>query len=207
MKTLSNYKITILLTVLLLTSAIALSQQITDTVWTAKNAKKWVKSRAWSNGNTLKAHPSVNKIEFANQYHANKTYWEEAFKFIRDKNLNDLAPGKYVIDGDSVYALVTDGPSKDFEQSKWESHRNYIDLQYVIRGKEKIGVAPMSSATVTSPYDAIKDLANYDTDGKFYIAAPGTFFLFFPADAHRPGIKVKGYDTDKKLVIKIRYHN
>jgi YhcH/YjgK/YiaL family protein len=40
--------------------------------------------------------------------------------------------------------------------------------------------------------------------GKFYTAKPGTFFLFFPQDVHRPNIKVKGYDLVKKLVIKIR---
>jgi beta-galactosidase beta subunit len=37
----------------------------------------------------------------------------------------------------------------------------------------------------------------------FIFRAPGTFFLFFPTDAHRPGIKVEGNDVVKKLVIKI----
>jgi YhcH/YjgK/YiaL family protein len=75
----------------------------------------------------------------------------------------------------------------------------------VVKGKEKIGVAAVSSATVIKPYDDAKDIANYTADGKFYIATPDEFFLFFPSDAHRPSIKVNGYDTVKKLVIKIRY--
>ena len=77
----------------------------------------------------------------------------------------------------------------------------------MVRGiKEKSRrLAPVASATVIKPYDAGRDAANYNAEGKFYIASPGEFFLFFPGDAHRPNIKVDGYDTVKKLVIKIRY--
>jgi biofilm protein TabA len=172
--------------------------------WTAKSANKWVKSKQWSNGLAIKAHPSVNKVEFARQYNANKAYWDEAFLFMRDKDLKDLPPGKYVIDGDNVFATVTYGPSKTFEQSGWESHRKYIDLQYVITGKEKIGVSPLADATVTRPYNDDSDGAKYSAEGRYYIATPKAFFLFFPGDVHRPNIKVDGFDTVKKLVIKIR---
>jgi biofilm protein TabA len=173
--------------------------------WTDASVKKWVKSRLWAGTSTLKLSSSTNNLEFAKQYEANNAYWDKAFAFLNDPKLDTLKPGKYVIDGDNAYAIITDAPSKTLEQSAWESHRNYIDLQYVIRGKEKIGVAPVATATVIKPYDASRDAANYNTDGKFYIASPGEFFLFFPGDAHRPNIKVDGYDTVKKLVIKIRY--
>ena len=55
------------------------------------------------------------------------------------------------------------------------------------------------------PYDASKDLVNYSGEGKFYTATPGTFFLFFPKDAHRPNVTPAGNKPDKKIVIKIRY--
>jgi YhcH/YjgK/YiaL family protein len=175
--------------------------------WTEKDAKKWVKSKEWSNGLKVNASSSVNAVEFAKQYHANKAYWDKAFEFMRDKNLKDLAPGKYVIDGDNVYATITEAPSKTFEQSAWESHRKYIDLQYVVTGQEKIGLSPLSETTVTAPYDDSKDIAHYTAKGKFYTATPDEFFLFFPNDAHRPNILVDGYDVVKKLVIKIKYAN
>jgi biofilm protein TabA len=173
--------------------------------WTVASAKKWAKSREWAGESKLKLNSSTNYLEFAKQYQANKAYWDKAFAFLNDPKLDTLKPGKYIIDGDNVYATITEAPSKTFDQSAWESHRNYIDLQYVIHGKEKIGVAPVSSATVIKPYDASRDAANYTADGQFYIATPDEFFLFFPGDAHRPNIKVEGYDTVKKLVIKIRY--
>ena len=177
------------------------------TQWTPKTATKWAKSRAWSNGGDLKLHPSVDKVEFATQYEKNKDAWDKALKFLNDKKLDTLPPGKYPIDGTNVYATITEAPSKEFDQSAWESHRNYIDLQYVIKGKEKIGVSPVASAKVVKPYDESKDVANYEAKGQYYTAVPGEFFLFFPTDAHRPNIKAEGYETAKvkKLVIKIKY--
>ena len=173
--------------------------------WTSPSAKKWAEDREWANGSTVKLTPSVNYVEFAKQYHANKAAWDKAFAFLTNPKLDTLKPGKYVIDGDNVYAMISDGPTKDFDKSAWESHKNYIDLHYVISGTEKIGAAPVASAKVTVPYDAAKDIANYTAEGKFYEAVPGEFFLFFPSDAHRPGIKNGNIDHDKKLVIKIKY--
>ncbi|WP_295713427.1 YhcH/YjgK/YiaL family protein [Mucilaginibacter sp.] len=174
---------------------------------TAKAAHQWVKSGIWKNGLKISLHSTANELEFAKQYKANKAAWDKAIDFLRDRNLDLIAPGKYPIDGENVYASVTEASSKTFEQSAWESHKNYIDLQYVIRGKEKIAIAPVDSAAVTEPYDAAKDIIHYNFEGKFYTAAPNAFFLFFPGDAHRPNVKVNGYDTVKKLVIKIRVIN
>lgn len=190
-------------------SSNVLAQQTTNTMWTQKNAEKWVKSKVWSNGRPLTIHPSTNNVEFARQYEKNKAAWDKAFAFLNDKKLDTLAPGKYVIDGDDVYAMITEAPSKEFDKSAWESHRKYIDLQHVIRGKEKIGVAPVTSATITNPYDETKDAANYTAEGKYYVASPEIFFLFFPGDAHRPNIQIESGDTTKvkKMVIKIRYIN
>lgn len=174
---------------------------------TKKAAKQWVKSKEWQNGSKLNVAPSVNAAEFYKQYHADPALWQKVFTYLRDTDLEKLAPGKYPIDGDKAYASVTEGPSKEMDKANWESHRNYIDLQYVIKGKEKIGVVPINRAVVTNFYDPAKDAANYTAKGKYYIAEPGTFYLFFPQDVHRPNIKVDGFDTVKKLVIKIHVAN
>jgi biofilm protein TabA len=65
-----------------------------------------------------------------------------------------------------------------------------------------IGVADTSTATITKPYTV--DVINYNAEGKYYTAEQGKFFLFFPNNAHRPTIKIDGYDTVKKIVIKIQ---
>ncbi|HWJ89526.1 MAG TPA: YhcH/YjgK/YiaL family protein [Flavisolibacter sp.] len=167
-------------------------------------AKKWFRKKEWLGGLKLQPHKSVDVQEFARQYATNKKYWDEAFAFLRDHDLNALAKGKYPIDGDNVTASITEAATKDFDSTQWESHRKVVDLQYVISGEEKMGVCPLSKATVTRPYNESRDVANYSAKGKIYSATPGAFFLFFPGNAHRPNITPGGRLVDKKIVIKVK---
>src|SRR3954452_21149136 len=105
---------------------------------TKHQAKKWFKKREWLGGLKLEPHKSVDVQEFARQYAQNKKYWDEAFAFLRDHDLNSLAKDKYPIDGDNVTATVTEAATKDFDSTQWESHRKMIDIQYVISGEEKM---------------------------------------------------------------------
>ena len=172
--------------------------------WTRHKAKKWFHQQQWLGGLSLKPHKTIDVAEFARQYHSNQSYWDKAFVFLKDNDLNTIKKGKYPIDGDNVFASVTEDATKDFDKTNWESHKKYIDIQYVINGEELIGVSPVEKASVSNPYDEKRDAANYTAEGKLYSAKPGTFFIFFPGDAHRPNITPGGNKPDKKIVIKVR---
>lgn len=175
--------------------------------WTKKSAAKWLKSGTWKKGLKLNVYKDVDVVEFAKQYHAHQEWWDKSFAYLRDHQLNELENGKLELDPNNVTVSITDSETRELDKTKWESHRSFIDLQYIVRGKERMIVADTSALKVTSPYNDKKDVANYSGEGvgKSYIAKPGTFYLFFPADAHRPVIHVKGYDKVKKVVVKIRY--
>jgi biofilm protein TabA len=173
--------------------------------WTQKTAEIWVQHNSWRKGMMLTLHPSTNVVEFARQYNKNPALWNAAFAYMKNNRLDTLPVGKHEIAGEMLFASVTEGPSKELEKANWESHKKYIDLQYVIRGKEKIGVAPTTGATITKAYDKPKDVMNYSIpEALYYVAEPEMFFLFFPSDAHRPNVKVDGFDVVKKVVLKIR---
>lgn len=174
---------------------------------TPASAIKWFHSREWAQGLNLEAHKSTDAMEFCFQYARNREYWDQALTWLRDTDLEKIPAGKYEISDDQVYALVSEGHTKDLEGTRWEAHSKYIDIQYVAFGKEKIGVAPLSKALAIEPFSTEKDIGFFEIpepDCKYYLAEPGTFFVFFPQDAHRPGIRVKGNDRVKKIVIKIR---
>jgi YhcH/YjgK/YiaL family protein len=198
-------KILKIATLLFLFSVAITANAQTDSVAKVKAAHKWVKRREWAKDLKIKPDPSINSVEFMRQYEGNKALWDKVFVFLGDSKLATMAPGKYPIDGDNAYAMISNSPPKKLENVKWESHRKYIDLQYVISGKVKLGKAPVSKATVTEPYSESREAANYTVEGKYLTATPKEFFLFFPQDAHRPDIKIDGADSLKKLVIKIRY--
>lgn len=173
--------------------------------WTKAQSARWFNEKKWLNGLKLAPHASIDKQEFARQYHAHKDRWDLAFQYLRRTKPDTLKPGRYALDGDNVYMTVTDGPTRDMDKAFFEAHKNYADIHYVVAGREQIGVAPLSTAKPEKEYDPAKDIAFYTANGTWYTAAPGAFFIFFAQkDAHKPGIRLKGFDTDKKIVIKVK---
>lgn len=171
-----------------------------------KKVLEWYNNHAWLKGLQLTPHESINKEEFSKQYHKNPAYWDEAFNFIKTHNLNQLVPGTYVIDSNNVIGTVSEVAPKNMNDVNWEAHRNFNDLQYIIKGKAKMGITSISDpgAKVTVPYTGADNETFSVEGGKYYDAEPGTFFIFSPQEIHRPAFKVEGYDTIKKIVIKVR---
>jgi biofilm protein TabA len=187
----------IVIAIILVASACATSKS------TGGSADQWFRKKEYLNGLQLEPHASTNKAEFQRQYNANRELWDKAFEYLRTTDLNTLKKGRYTIVPDKATVSVTEDSTRNFEKTNWESHRKMIDIQYVISGEEKMGVAPVSSAKVIKPYDERRDVANYEVDGKYYVSQPGKFFIFFPIDAHRPNITTNNNLPDKKIVIKI----
>jgi biofilm protein TabA len=172
----------------------------------SQDAATWFKEGSWKHGLKLPAHSSTDAKEFARQYKAHPEWWDKAFAFMRDNNMDTMQPGKYVIDGDNVFADITVNPSTPLEEAKWHSHKNYCDIQYVITGAEQVGVAPMQGAPVIKSFDGKGDSQFYSQDmkGNYYPATPAYFFIFFPSDVHRPFIKVDGAGPVKRIRFKVR---
>ena len=181
-----------ILTTFLLFAATLLVQPGSSKQWSRQKAVAWYKQQTWLSGLKLKPHASIDAVEFTRQYHLHNPFWDSAFAFLRTHDLGKLPKGKYPIMGDDVFASVTEDSTKDFAKTSWESHRKYADIQYVIRGEEQIGVCPVSKATLTQAYDEQHDVAHYAAKGSLYRARHGTFFIFFPSDAHRPNITPGG---------------
>jgi len=163
----------------------------------------WFHEGDWFSAEEPKAHASINITEFYRHFHTHPDSWKVVFDFLR-KDLKSMEPGKYPLVGDQVFALVSTYSTKTPEQAKWEAHRKYIDLQYVIEGEERMGQMPLAGAKAPQQYDAEKDLIFFgDQEGEYFTADSRCFFLFFPEDVHRPGVLVEESKPVKKLVIKI----
>jgi dihydroorotase len=172
-----------------------------------ENFSDWYNTIPSKNGLKLTPSKSINQQEFFRQYRKDSIFWVEAFTFLKTKDLAKLEPGVYVIDSGNVTATVSEGPTKKIEDVKWEAHRNFNDLQYVIKGKAQMGVALSADprGVLIVPYSNTNDNENFTNEGgEYYEADPGTFFIFSPQEMHRPAIKVDGYDVIKKIVIKVR---
>ena len=174
---------------------------LTCSAQTSKEAKTWFRQASWAPAHLPKPHKSIDKLVFYEQYRKNKVLWDSALNFLATRDLANMLPGKYPIIGERVFATISEAPTKPKDSLKWESHRRYIDIHYIIRGKEFIGLSDTTHAVVTRPY--APDAQNYTTNGKYHLAEPGTFFLIFPNDVHKATASVGEPAPEKKLVIKI----
>lgn len=168
---------------------------------------QWYNDGEWLNGLQLQAHSSTNQKAFEKLYKASPDLWNKAFDWLKTTDLETIEPGTYFIEEGNLRAIVSEAPAPELAYVKWEAHRNFSDIQYIVKGKAQMGMAPVSKASITEAYDSEKDVGFFETEGEYYDAEPGTIFIFTPEDAHRPGILVPGYESVKKVVLKVRAKN
>ena len=122
-----------------------------------------------------------------------------------NSDLKNLKEGRHAICGDEIYANVQTLETKSVEEQKWEVHRKYIDIQYVIKGKEKMGYGILEDFKDTViPYDDKKDVAFLDNGKANYIDVyEGSFVIFYPNDVHAPMLSVSDNEVIKKVIVKV----
>ena len=146
----------------------------------------------------------IDKIENAHLYKNISERINKSFEYIRTTDLKNLPAGKYPIDGENIFALVSEYQTKPEQEGKLEAHKKYIDVQYVISGEELMGYAPLGGQKVLDPYKEENDIVFYTGDKSFTKVSEGMFAIFFPEDVHMPGIASGKSSSVKKLVIKVR---
>jgi len=174
--------------------------------WSEEKINKWYESGDYLNGWSIKPDESVNRREFAIAYFRSKENWDKAFAYLKNTDLKNLEVKKHELDGDNLYALVSEYLTKNENDAKFESTKKCIDIQYIISGSEQISVTPVTKkGEILTPYDETKDLEFMTvSESSHLIATPEKFFLFFPSDLHRPGVKVGENAKVKKVVVKVK---
>ena len=147
----------------------------------------------------------IDQLSNAALYASLHTGLGKAFRFMQETDLRAITPGRHTIDGDAVFAIVSDYETVDAAKELLEAHRKYIDVQYMVSGVELIGHALLRDQAVHTGYDVENDFILYaDAPSFFSRMEAGTFMIFFPSDLHMPGIIAGQASSVKKVVIKVR---
>ena len=146
----------------------------------------------------------IDKIENANLYKNLGERISKAFDYIKKTDLKNLQPGKYEIEGENIFALISEYQPKPESEGKLEAHRKYIDVQYVISGEERMGYAPLNKQEIIEKYKEENDIMFFKGEKSYTKVEEGMFAIFFPVDLHMPGINTGKSSHVKKLVIKVR---
>ncbi len=115
----------------------------------------------------------------------------------------EIACGTYYV-APGIKATVSEYTTKDNNPAGFEAHRRFIDIQYIVKGEEKILVGNIEKLKEKKPYNAKNDCIRYDEEGNNAIVLKKrTFAIFYPHDAHIPGLTLRKQQEVKKIVVKV----
>jgi len=148
----------------------------------------------------------LDTIGNSSKYEILHRNFKKGFDFIRNSDLENLEPGRYEIDSDEVFVLVQTYKTSPENEKKFETHRNYIDIQYIVSGTEVIGYTPAEKLTVCDPYNEECDAEMSDCpDMTPCTLEAGSFILLFPEDPHKPGCSYgNNHNNVRKIVVKVK---
>ena len=122
--------------------------------------------------------------------------------FVENHSLNVLEEGRYSLLGEEFFLSIN--RYKTQADKDFEAHKRYIDIQMVLEGEECIEWCPLNKTQVKTTYDKDKDIMFLSGMGQKLEAKPDLFFIFFPEDAHKPGLPIHTPEYVKKAVFKIK---
>jgi YhcH/YjgK/YiaL family protein len=130
----------------------------------------------------------LDVIENLHKYSVLNKGFARAMEFLLRSNLKELPVGKYEIDGDRIYAMVSRETGRRKEDALLETHEKYIDIQLVLSGTDTMGWKSKSLCkNPTGAYDPEEDIQYFaDVPDAWIATHSGSFVIFFPEDAHMP---------------------
>jgi biofilm protein TabA len=144
----------------------------------------------------------LDTLSNAPRHAAVHTGFAEAFAFLRRPDLADLPAGRQEVNGAQLYASIGRDQGRGRDGARLETHRKYIDIQYVVTGEEVIGWSDLASCRATGlGYDDARDIEFHTGAPRIWFPVPpGSFAIFFPGDAHAP---LAGAGPVHKVVMKV----
>lgn len=149
----------------------------------------------------------IDSIKNAAKYYSVHPSFETAFKALAaiDDSTED---GRITVDGENIFINLSAYTNKNVDDCAYESHRKYIDIQYVVTGREFIDLCPAEELEITEDRLETDDIAFFK-NGEAYSRADlteGAFVIIFPEEAHRPCVAPDGKGVKvRKAVAKIIY--
>lgn len=149
----------------------------------------------------------IDSIKNAKLYYDVHPAFREAFEALA--SIKDSTPDERItVDGDRIFINLSTYTNKNVNDCLFESHKKYIDIQYVITGSELIDVCEADTLKVKEDKLDTSDIAFFESTEAFSRAhlTEGLFTVLFPGEAHRPCVAPDGKGVQvKKAVAKIIY--
>lgn len=121
--------------------------------------------------------------------------------FLKNTDFSLIENGRHEIDGNDVFANISEYETQ-FDNPVSEAHKEYIDIQYVIRGEEKIGVGRLDKMECIANPE--KETSNYHGELSYLPIYGNLFVILFPQDAHAAAMCLDNKECIRKAVVKVK---
>lgn len=144
--------------------------------------------------------------KISNFYKYSKLF-PEAFKIIQENDLFKFQPGRHPVN-ENVFILVNEYETNLQPKTQYENHHEYVDIQLLLQGQEDIGYAEVSELKPVKSYDSEQDYELLEGEGNLLTLHYGSFIIFFPGEAHQPGIaNCNTTSSNRKLIFKVKFQD
>jgi len=129
--------------------------------------------------------------------------------FLRENPALSLPLMEREIKGRELFVRPAQYTSRLPEEGRFETHRLYMDVQYVLSGAERMQSAPPDTLTPATDEDPVNDVRFFGGGSAItdVIVRSGEFVVYFPGEAHRPMCqRGLGPETVRKLVFKVKWN-
>jgi YhcH/YjgK/YiaL family protein len=120
------------------------------------------------------------------------------------KNINvKTSDGIYKFKGYEIRVMTYD---TKLNSDVFESHKDFVDIQILISGEERIKVYDLNSVIIKTPYNKKNDTVLYTPLQDFHsniLIKENWMCVFFSDDIHNPQLSNKIPQKIKKAVIKV----
>lgn len=124
-------------------------------------------------------------------------------ELLRDTDFSQLEDKRYEVDGDNLFFSLQSYESKPSNDTP-EAHKQYVDIQFLVSGRERMGVAPLEDMVEVAEARPEGDIWLYHGPTDEILLTGDRFAVLWPEDAHAPGIAVDGPEPCRKCVVKVR---
>ena len=107
----------------------------------------------------------------------------------------------YPLSGGNRFFIAL-GPTKAPDVA--EAHRKYLDIQYIVKGKEVMGWADLAECELVGEFNETKDVGKYSGEFTYITIPEGYCYVAFPEDAHMPGRHLDVPNDFTKVVVKLK---
>lgn len=144
----------------------------------------------------------LDRVENLPRYLSLNPGFKKAWEFLSRDDLATLPADKYELDGERVFAILSNITARRREDANLEAHQRYIDIQVVLAGHETMGWKSLGLCGLPSrEYNPDRDVKFFSDEPDVWLSVPaGSFAIFFPDDPHMPGI---GDGEIRKIVVKV----